>query len=74
MASIEDVDETRAETKRPRKSSIGANHAEIIAITGDSYRFCDRKRSSDATAQNSNGAKAPTGSAVETTTSEPNNY
>ena len=37
------------------------HHAEIINITGESYRLSDRRRASEG----SNGAKAPTGSASE---------
>lgn len=36
------------------------HHAEIINVTGDSYRLSDRKR-----AGGPNGAKAPTGSDAE---------
>lgn len=38
------------------------HHAEIINVTGDSYRLSDRRRDSAASRDTSNEAKAPTGS------------
>ena len=38
------------------------HHAEIITVTGESYRLSTRKRTDEATAKPSNGARAPLGS------------
>ena len=38
------------------------HHAEIITITGDSYRLSERKRNANITNADSNEAKSPTGS------------